>query len=330
MSFSYIVNEERNPAFNLALEETLFEKAVQTRNGFLMLWSNLPVVVVGRYQNAAEEVNLPFVREKHIRVVHRMSGGGAVYHDSGNLNYTIITPAVGRLDVRAFGEPLVAFLCSLGVGAQLSGRNDVTVCGRKISGVAQYVREGVALHHGTILFDSALDIVEMALNVNAEKFQSKGFKSVRSRVTNLRPFLNAGVTIEQFRESFAAFLREYYRAEIVRIPDREELARACALAADKYSSDGWTWEQSPPFSVKNKRRFAAGAVQLALVVQDGRVADARVSGDFFSAGGVEEVERALIGQLYPFSDLRATLPDELLSNAFLGIDVEQLRTFFSE
>lgn len=330
MEFTYIVNDEHDPAYNLALEETLFEKAVQLRTGFLMLWSNSPVVVVGRYQNAAEEVNLTYLRTHGIRVMRRMSGGGAVYHDAGNLNYTIVTPAAGMLDVRSFGEPLVAFLRSMNVDAQLSGRNDVTVGGRKISGVAQYSREGVALHHGTILFDSDLDAVELALNVNAEKFQSKGFKSVRSRVTNLRPFLNAGFSIETFRQSFAVSLCEYYGARAVRRPNAEEESRAHALTAQKYRTDEWTWGKSPQFTLKTSRRFAAGTVQLGLAVSGGRVTQARVWGDFFSAGGVESVECALTGCAYPFTGLSQTLPDELLRSAFSGIEPEQIRAFFLE
>jgi len=328
MEFTYIVNDEHDPAYNLALEESLFESAVRTGNSFVMLWSNAPAVVVGRYQNAAEEVNQQFVRDHHIRVVRRMSGGGAVYHDAGNLNYTTIVHAAGTLDVRSFGEPLVAFLRSLDIAAQLSGRNDVTVGERKVSGVAQYSRDGVALHHGTILFDSDLDAVERALNVSAEKFQSKGFKSVRSRVTNLRPLLNTDLTLEQFREAFAASLCKYYGALARRRPVAEETDRAHVLAADKYDTDAWTWGLSPQFTVKNVRRFSAGMVQLGLVVSEGYVKEARLSGDFFSGGGIDEVERALVGRVYPFDGLSKVLPDSMLHRAFSGIAPEQIRELF--
>lgn len=330
MEFCYILNDEHDPAYNLALEEILFVDAVRTRAGFLMLWMNDPVVVVGRYQNTAEEVNSEYTRALGVRVVRRMTGGGAVYHDRGNLNYTIIAPSrESSLDVKSFAVPLLEFLRSLGVDGELSGRNDVTVDGRKISGVAQYTRSGIVLHHGTVLFDSRLEDVGKALNVRAEKFESKGFKSVRSRVTNVRPFLKNTMTIEEFRESFAKFLREYYGARTVRPPTDEETALAFSLAASKYGTEAWTWGQSPPFTVRLSRRFAAGTVQLGLVVTEGRVTEARVLGDFFSADGVESVENALKGIPYPFADLRATLTDELLEGAFSGIDPEHIREFFA-
>ena len=323
MNFSYILNDAHDPRYNLALEEVLFEEAVKTREGFLMLWSNDPTVVVGRFQNTAQEVTREFIAPRGIHVVRRITGGGAVYHDRGNLNYSVILPSRdgSRLDIQAFSVPLLQYLQSLGVAAERSGRNDVTVKGCKISGVAQYAAAGMVLHHGTILFESRLEDVERALRVKPEKYQSKGFRSVRSRITNLLPHLPQKMTLERFQTGFAAALIRFYHAETVRSP---------TAAVSKYASWNWTWGSSPDFTVNSERRFSGGTVQIGLVVKEGRVEDCRIYGDFFSLGTPGEVEARIRGQRYPFVGLEALLPDELLERSFVSVSPAEFRAFLAE
>ena len=193
----YLETGSTDPAYNLAFEEYVLTHRMD--GDYLILWQNDNTVVVGQNQNTAAEINRAFVEEHHINVVRRGTGGGAVYHDLGNLNYSFIND-VGDdgISIRRFTQPVVAALRSLGLNAEASGRNDILVEGRKVSGTAQRVYKTRILHHGTLLFDSDPDMVAGALNVDPEKFRSKGRKSVRSRIGNIRSFLKQDMTLQDF------------------------------------------------------------------------------------------------------------------------------------
>jgi len=199
----YLESPSTDPAFNLALEQFVFDEMDKSQNYF-MLWQNDKAVIVGKNQNTFEEVNLRYVEEQGIRVVRRLSGGGAVYHDLGNLNFTFIVSGqnMEHMNLHVFCRPVIRVLRELGVEAQAGGRNDIIIGGRKISGNSQYIRGGRVMHHGTLLFDSDLDVVTACLNVPKDKVESKGIKSVRSRVTNIRDNLPENcrdMTLEQFK-----------------------------------------------------------------------------------------------------------------------------------
>ena len=203
----YINSPRTDPCWNLALEQYVFDSLDRSKSYF-MLWQNHNTIVVGKNQNTVAEINSDFVRAHDITVVRRLSGGGAVYHDLGNLNFTFITDAdkMDGIDLHMFCVPIVETLRSFGVQAEISGRNDITVDGKKFSGNSQYVREGRVMHHGTIMFDSDLTTVTQALQVDRDKIQSKGIKSVASRVTNLRPYMPEGTTLAQFRQRLLEYL----------------------------------------------------------------------------------------------------------------------------
>jgi lipoate-protein ligase A len=197
-------NDNTDPYLNLALEEHLL---TTSRQDCFMLWRNRPAIIVGRNQNTAEEINAAFVRDRGVAVVRRLSGGGAVYHDLGNLNYTFIAHDSRRsFDFAGFAQPILAVLRSLGVAAEFAGRNDLLIDGRKFSGNAQYVQGGKVLHHGTLLFDSDLTVLGQALAVKPEKYESKGVKSVASRVTNIAPHLPRPITVDQFAAAVLAHI----------------------------------------------------------------------------------------------------------------------------
>ena len=203
----YINLTTTDPAFNLAAEQYVFENLPKDRSYF-MLWQNDNAVIIGKYQNTLAEINLPYVEQHNIRVVRRLSGGGAVFHDLGNLNYSFIsdTGSSENLNLRLFCEPVVRALAELGVHAEINGRNDMTVDGKKFSGNAQYLRGGRVLHHGTILYNSDHSVIGEALHVDQSKIAAKGIPSVRSRVTNLLPYFPKGTTLSDFRAALLAHL----------------------------------------------------------------------------------------------------------------------------
>ena len=196
-----------DPTFNLAFEEYVFESMDQNETYF-MLWQNDHAIIVGKHQNTIEEINQDFVKEQGIKVVRRLTGGGAVYHDLGNLNFTfIVNNDSGKpFDFQSFTRPVVKALQSLGVNAEFNGRNDITIDGKKFSGNSQYAKRGRVLHHGTVLFNSKLDTVQNALKVKKDKIESKGVKSVKSRVTNIADYLEPGFTLEDFKKALVSYV----------------------------------------------------------------------------------------------------------------------------
>ena len=228
MEWNYLDLTTTDPHWNLALEQYVFDRLPRDRSYFL-LWQNDRSVIIGKHQNTPAEIDLPYVEAQGIQVVRRLSGGGAVYHDLGNLNFTFITDGegAGTLDFALFCRPVVRVLESFGVSAQISGRNDITVCGKKFSGNSQYTREGRVMHHGTILFDSDLDAVTRALRVDEEKIRSKGVPSVRSRVTNLKEHLPPDVPVSLMGQ-YTPFGELSAFPELTRKLTRREYARGKA------------------------------------------------------------------------------------------------------
>ena len=290
-------------AFNLAFEEFVLEN--RREGDWLMLWQNANSVIVGLNQNAAEEVDPAYVRAHGIRVVRRMTGGGAVYHDLGNLNYSFITDALdtASLSMEALARPVCRALSALGVAAELSGRNDICVEGRKVSGTAQRLSHGRVLHHGTLLFDTDAEALSGALRADLEKFSSKAARSVRSRVGNIRDFLPADMDLGEFRR---AILAELTRGGLVRESLTEtELERVRALAAEKYESWEWNWGRAPDFGFRSRRRFA---------------------GDFMAMTGWDRAREALSGRRFERGDVRAALEGLPLREMFGGITLGEILT----
>ncbi|MEG0765685.1 MAG: lipoate--protein ligase [Pseudoflavonifractor sp.] len=311
----YLNSPSTDPCFNLALEQHLFDTLGQQEE-ILMLWQNDNTVVVGRHQNTAAEVNADYVRSHGVNVVRRLSGGGAVYHDLGNLNFTFIVGAGdgAGLDLHLFCLPLQKTLAGLGVRAEITGRNDVTVEEKKFSGNAQYRKGDRVMHHGTIMFDCDLDAVSAALQVSADKIASKGVASVRSHVTNLRPYLGDAVTLEDFK---AAFVREIFggAAPETYAITPADLEAVKALREQRYAAWDWNYGASPKYSVHRQRRVeGVGQIDLYLDVEDGAIADLEVYGDFFGEGSSAELVAALRG---------CKLQEEDLEHALRSVDMDR-------
>jgi lipoate-protein ligase A len=286
-----------DPRLNLAIEEYALRELTGEPE-LLLFYINEPSIIIGKNQNTAEEINAPYVEKHGIHVVRRLSGGGAVYHDEGNLNFSFITNDDGQSfhNYKKFTEPVVRALRELGVDAELTGRNDIQVGGRKISGNAQYAAKGRMFSHGTLLFNSDLDRVSQALKVKADKIESKGIKSVRSRVANIAEFLREPMTIGEFR---AHLLRSIFRGQDpvpeYRLTD-EDWKRIEAIADSRYRKWEWNFGRSPEASVVKSRRFeGVGSVELHLDLMHGTIRGLRIFGDFFGKGDVAELERAFTG-----------------------------------
>jgi lipoate---protein ligase len=309
----FIESTKTDPDYNLALEQVVFDRLPKD-NEYFMLWQNDHAIIVGKHQNTAEEINAQYVKEHGIRVVRRLSGGGSVYHDLGNLNYTFIMDVhdSSKLDLALFCEPVVKALQILGIQAEISGRNDITINGRKFSGNAQYRKDGRVMHHGTILFDSDLSVISEALNVTSDKIESKGIKSVRSRVTNVREHLTKDMSMDEFKKVLVRVMVEEKNMPRYELsPD--ELAAVEDLRRTRYATWEWNYGYSPSYSIRKERRVeGCGKIQIFMEIDKGRITRFLSFGDYFGAEDASEVEKALIGR-----ELQET---ELL-DALGGLDV---------
>lgn len=318
-----IVNDSKLPQFNLALEEYAINY-LDPKHPYVIIWQNEPTVVIGRNQNTLAEVNLKYVQENNIHVVRRLSGGGAVYHDLGNLNFTFIVDGEKGVvsNFEFFTRPVVRALQSLGVNAEFSGRNDITIDGKKFSGNAQYWSRNRLLHHGTILFNSDLSVVQEALNVKTDKLQSKGVKSVRSRVTNIYPYLKTPITIEEFKEVLLKFMQEEQTGpDIILTP--EQIAEVEKIKAERYDNWEWNFGESPECEITKEQRFAGGKLELHFNVINGLIQDMKIFGDFFGTLPITELAGRLNGTPYRRADAAALLDEIDFSQYCLGIKPDE-------
>jgi len=325
----FVDNENvTDPAVNLALEEYLLRN-IAPGEDILLFYINEPSIIIGRNQNTVEEINREYVDAKGIHVVRRLSGGGAVYHDLGNLNFSFITQNLKENvhNFRKFTEPVVRALQALGVPAEVGGRNDILVEGRKISGNAQYISSQRMVSHGTLLFNTDLSQVGEALRVKPGKIESKGIKSVRSRVANICDYLSEPLSIEAFRAHLLNSLfggpgeiPQYHLTE-------DDWQRVRLLAEERYRSWDWNWGRSPDFNVQRTQRFPIGEVDARIDVQEGLIKGLKFYGDFFGQGDPAELEQRLLGVRYTAADLERSLQEVDISYYFGGVSREEFINF---
>jgi len=290
--------ELHDPTLNLAIEEYAL-RHLPGGHEYLILYVNEPSIIIGKNQNTAEEIHARYVEDNSIHVVRRLSGGGAVYHDLGNLNFSFVTNDDGKSfhNFRKFTEPVVRALRSLGVEAELTGRNDLQVGERKISGNAQFASKGRIFSHGTLLYDSDMEAVAAALNANPEKFKSKSTKSVRSRVANITEFLSEPMSIDAFKAKLLAAIYEGRTPARYELTD-EDRSAVRKLADERYRSWDWNYGRSPAFNMRKTKRLSAGTYDVRLNVEGGVIREAAVYGDFFSLGEASEFAAKLVGVRY--------------------------------
>lgn len=320
----FIENEGNNdPKLNLALEEYIVRN-FGADTDYLLFYINEPSIIIGRNQNTLEEINYEYVNDNNIHIVRRISGGGAVYHDLGNLNFSFITNHQTDLfrNFKGFTAPVIKVLKSLGLDAELIGRNDILVDDKKISGTAQFSTGKRMISHGTLLFDTDLNEVVNALQVKMSKIESKGHKSVRSRVANITDFFNHPMTIEEFRQLILDGLSaEHESFEHYHLTE-EEWEGVRKLKAEKYDTWDWNYGKSPKFNIQRTKRFSIGEIDLRIFVEKGHISEFKVYGDFFSKEPIQDLENAFLELRYEKSDITQRVNEINLSDFFGDLAVE--------
>lgn len=288
-----------DPQINLAIEEYAL-KNLDINETYLLFYINGPSIIIGKNQNTIEEINTEYVEANDIKVVRRLSGGGAVYHDLGNLNFSFITKDDGESfhNFKKFTEPVVDALKKLGVNAELSGRNDLVVGSRKISGNAQFSTRGRMFSHGTLMLDSEIENVVSALKVKKDKIESKGIKSIRSRVANISEFMDEKISIEDFRALLLENIfggKENIKEYVLTEEDWEKIHK---ISKERYQNWDWNYGKSPKFNLQHSHRFPVGGIDVRLEVNKGIIENCKIFGDFFGVGDVAEIEEKLVGLRY--------------------------------
>ncbi len=322
MSWKFIDVSCTDAAWNLALEQYVFDCLPKEHNYF-MLWQNARAVIIGRHQNTLREINESYINEHGVQVIRRLSGGGAVYHDMGNLNFTFIQDShSSRLDLNLFCKPVAEALRALGAEAEVNGRNDITLDGKKISGNAQYVRNGRIMHHGTLLFDADLEAATLALTPNAEKIKANGVASVRSRMTTLKEHLPEGTSLQQFKQTFLARLFAGQEMEAYELT-AADVAAVDALCRERYGTRQWNYGAEPPCDLLHKGRIeSCGTVELHLQLREGKIASASFHGDFF--GEPADLASCFVGKYPNAEGYREALANVDVSQYLKNCNNEQL------
>lgn len=328
----YFVDNQNNydASVNIALETYLVENRL-VDEPILLFYINEPSIIIGRNQNTIEEVNQAYVEEKGITVVRRMSGGGAVYHDLGNFSFCFIKDDDGSFrDFASFTKPVIEALHKMGAtSAELQGRNDLLIDGRKFSGNAMYAKNGRMTAHGTIMFKSDLEEVTRALKPNKAKIESKGIKSVRSRVTNIEPYVD-----EQYKNLSTEEFRDLILLEIFGVEKREDVKeyhlteedweKVYAIRQERFGNWDWNYGKSPAFDIKESHKFPFGLVDFRFNVKAGIIVEARIFGDFFGLGDIQDVEQQLSGVKYERSSVSDVLKNIDINKYFGNVTADDL------
>lgn len=323
-----IVSPSNNAYFNIASEEYLLSRFPEGE--ILLFYINLPSVIIGKFQNTLAEINLDYVNEHRIKIVRRLSGGGAVYHDLGNLNFSFHSKAseYDFSDFETFTKPVVNLLNKLGVPAKLEGRNDLLVDGKKFSGNAKTIKSKKMIQHGTILIDSEMSVLADALKVNPLKFVDKAVKSNRARVTNLIDYLPEGTTASSFKELFIQEIKiSNEHVEIYSFTE-EDIAAIEKLVVEKYSTWDWNFGYSPDYNFKKADKVPAGFIEVHLDVHKGHIQQAKIFGDFFALNPIEDLEHTLVGVKHEQEAIRSVLEAIDIKSYFGNVTVEQVLAIF--
>jgi lipoate---protein ligase len=319
----YIRNDFTNSYFNQAVEEYFMKN---TKEECFILWRNEPCVFIGKNQNAMAEINIDFVKENKVRVNRRYSGGGAVFHDLGNINFTFLTNKIENagIDFKKFTLPIINSLRELNINAEFSGRNDITIDGKKFSGNAQYYWKDRVLHHGTLLFSGNLTNLSAALNPKPIKFEDKSVKSVASRVTNISEHLPEPMTVLEFRDFLQSHFMKLNNIGKVYEMSEDEIKAIQKLVDEKYTTWEWIYGNSPKYSFDNVKRFAGGTVEFNMEVDKGVIKAIRIYGDFFGERDINELEVALTGVKHSEADVIKALEGFEIGKYIANVTLEDI------
>lgn len=301
-----IYHQSTDPYFNIATDEYILK---HLKEDCFMLWRNDNAIIVGRHQNTLAEINYDYVKANNIHVVRRLSGGGAVYHDLGNINFSFTRSgdATQLIDFEGYTRPIVEVLQSLGVNARFEGRNDITIDGSKISGNAEHVYKNKILHHGTLLFASQMKNVSEALRINPLKYKDKAVKSVAKRVTNISEHLQAPLTIEAFTKRVMDHIISSNPDCIPYSFTPEDIKTIEQIKQERYATREWNFGASPDYSFKKDIKTPGGHLEMNLDVEKGKIRGVKIHGDFFNTKDISEIETALLGIEHQESAIRKVL-----------------------
>ena len=316
----FVKNLYTDPYFNMAMEEHFLKNF---SDNVFILWRNEPAIIVGKHQNSLAEINVDFVKEKGIKVVRRLSGGGAVFHDLGNINFTFIENR-SKPDFEKFTRPILDVLQKLDIDARFEGRNDLTIGGQKFSGNAIAVWKNRTLEHGTLLFSSEMADLSAALKVNPLKFEDKAVKSTRSRVTNISDHLKQDISVVQFLDMVMEHVMSLYPSNKMYEYTPNDLRKIEHLRDTKYSTWEWNFGTSPNYAFSKMIRTSGGNVEFHIQIQKGTIEHIRIFGDFFGNNDITELEDYLKNCKHTIDDVQTKLSQIDISKYIANATVNEL------
>ncbi len=324
-----VINPNKSASFNMAAEEYMLKSF---EDDVFMLWQADRTVLIGKNQNTRKEIDMDYVEQNKIRVVRRLSGGGAVYNDLGNTNFAFIstdTDGDGFSNFRKFTAPILELLNLFGVPAEFSGRNDLLVDGKKFSGNAQYKHKNRLLHHGTLLFSSSMEELAKALSPDMIKFKSKGIDSVKSRVTNISEHLSQDMRVETFMQRTNEYILNTFSGSQFYTFSAKDIEEIRKLEALRFSNWAWNFGASPQYDFSNQDKFPGGLVEVSFQVKNGHIKNVRIFGDFFSEREIEALENTLNGLRHETGAIRAALTPVNINDFISGITLDDFLTLFN-
>ncbi|MTI66606.1 MAG: lipoate--protein ligase [Firmicutes bacterium] len=321
-----VENNSTNPYFNVASEEYLLKNI---HNDCFMLWRSNPSILVGKHQNTLSEINMEYIKNNKIPVIRRLSGGGTVFNDLGNINFTFIVKNKDNFyDFKYFANPIIEVLNNIGINAYFSGRNDMVINEKKFSGNAQYKYKNKILHHGTLLFNSNMNALSAAIKSRPEKFKGKSIKSVSSRVTNISEHLKTSISILDFKKLIVNYIFNKYPNVNTYHFNEQDKKDIKNLVKNKYSTWEYNFGNSPKYSFNTEIKYPSGLVQACFNVKNGTMKNVRFYGDFFSREDVCVIENSLEGIPHSEESIRKKLSIFKLENYFHNLNIDNIIKLF--